>query len=349
MSLSFAKRAGVIVLSLACASGGASGQSDGRTAGLGQGGAPAPGELASLVFDGGDPEFAGERPVGSAVLRKVYFANPGPDPVRVRIVSKSCSCLGARFDREVVPPGERVELTIGAEVIPAAGELRYFVEFEAARQGEPAPEPERGVVFLRVFPDVSLVARPQGAGVGGIVGMPMRFLVSVRAMDGDPAPVRGLRPTFSLPGFAAALAPSAAIGPPHVAWAAVEGRPGAAGLHKGKIEWVPQDGPSVAEVPVRVFVAPRLRAFPGGAVFAGAERGTERVVTLHLVGVAGDERPARAEVTPRTAGFGAAISGNRLTITMSADADRPGRGHGFCRLMDARGDEILRVPVVWWE
>ena len=310
---------------------------------------PARGELESLVFVGGDPEQFGRRDIGSPILRKVHFENTRPVPVHVDVLQKSCSCLGAAFDRATIAPSQRCTLTLNATVSPSAGEQVHFATFRARwEDGEGAHE-ERGICYARFTPAISFVVRPEAAAVSGIRGSVIDCRVTLRSLERQAIAAALPTPEVDLDGWSVTPIPAPGSDLSMVSFRVV-GEMREIGMWDVSIRWKHPDAPPVAAIPLRVASFPAIRVFPGGAVFLlDPAAGEPSPVKLRLVSADGAPivhavrcSPARDWVRVRL------VDGGVVEIELVPSPDRPKTGTVRAELISSDAEVLMSVPIVWW-
>lgn len=309
----------------------------------------APGDLESLAFAGGDPEDYGQRPVGSPVLRRVNFRNMKPVHVRVEVLQKSCGCLAAGFDRDIVPAGERCALSMGATVSPSAGQQVHFVLFRTKWEENGESREERGICYLRFFPDVSFIVRPERAGLAGPEKGRIEFEMSVLTMKDADVSLMLPTPDVNLPGWTASRVPGQPGSDPRVAMFRVSGPVGTSAIQDGMVTWQAQDSLPAASMPFRIFAQPEYRVFPGGALFRNPPRDRGVIASVRVFSPPGASGVAKARVFPEFEWLAVRmLSENTVEVRLAPSDSRPLQGATRGELLNAVGEPLVSFPIVWW-
>ncbi len=228
----------------------------------------APGQLRWLRYDGGDAEDRGTAHVGETVTRVLRFSNTSAQRLRLRVISTSCGCVGAKFDKEELAPGGTTILTVAANVSPSTGKQSQAVRFEV----DDGTTKQRGVCAIRYEADIGYEVLTRRIRRTFVVGEPSTINVWFRWMDaGDVEQQEFSDIEMTVPGFR--LKGAYSPGEPSGALAlAFEGTPKEPGTLTGSFgaKLSPSAEPTGA-VPIAARVLPAWRAEPPGFVLSGAE------------------------------------------------------------------------------
>lgn len=134
----------------------------------------------------------GDLAQGAQVVRTVPIRNRTDSPLVIEGVSRSCSCLGADVDRQIIAPGDAANLTVTLLAPDRLGGFQHQVLLAFAG-GEPSITVRfLGTVGAWIQEDISVVAFGEACG-----GEPVRATVRLRASE--PWPEDQQQFEFTLP------------------------------------------------------------------------------------------------------------------------------------------------------
>lgn len=307
------------------------------------------GDLDCLAVVTAEREDFGVAAPGQELVRHVTFQNITDQEVRLDIVSTTCGCLQAEFDRKAIAPGERATLMLGTAAAPGPGEQAQFVRFSAEWIDRDTPRSEQGICGLRYACATPYVIRPEVLGISGLVGSDASAEVYIHRMEDPSDPPRLSSPRCSLSGWTLERADRPEL-PPGVAAYRLRGVIGSQTTLDAFIELDDPEGPEgFLRIPVRVRGdwayrpeggAPRIALSPGGQQrFVSVTRLIPRVKDLPA--------PATVILSAPVAGLTARLDGANLVIEVDTQVSSL-LGSVRARISAADGRDLVDLPIVWY-
>jgi hypothetical protein len=316
---------------------------------FGQG--PAGREVMTLVeVTSRDPEDKGAVPVGEQLTRSVVVKNVSHFPVRLSVGAKSCSCLKAQAEPEVIKPGESSTLAFAVSVAGSPEPQRYTTVFKAqADIGNGVRMTQDVIAGLKYVAQFEYMISPKRLNLVVVQGSPFDASVFLQApATSEIHPERGSTPWE---GVALTSEQKPLLEGDNQVWRLhLTGTFAEVGLKQGTARFSVRGAADDAAVPITVRVLPRWRSVPAGVAVDAADAPEPISRTLRLVASLPGSvpPPVRARVTPLDPGISAELvdqGSPAVRVTVNTTRCRTG-GDCTVELIDERGSVVGTLPIV---
>lgn len=301
------------------------------------------------------PEDCGRVPTGVEVSRTVSVKNTRPEPVSIRLLSKTCGCVAARIEPAEIPPGESAEITLSTRSAPLGGDQAHSAWFGVGREIKPGEWAQLCTltVSFRYTPDVEFMVFPPNRVLAhAVVAQAKDIVVYVNADRIQARPPHGL--LSSTP----EIEPVGVVNVPenkNVVKLLFRARPTSVGVLQGTIsfETGSERFPKVA-LPITVVVRPALLVDPPGLILdgdkvaAGARfectvRAREGLAGSVLSSVQAVAESGRVDARIERSTDGGTV---HLVVGVEPAAIRES-GSERVWLQDDKGNKLAEVPIAW--
>lgn len=298
-----------------------------------------------LTVVSGTPADLGVLAENTDVERRVTFRNLSSKPVLASIAAKSCGCVSASIEPEIVEPGETCVLSCSTRVLPAVEPQFQQVVASFDLAGEPAPSE----VTMSMSWSTSLgtsKALPASIRRRVVTGSHIDVDLYLRTTQGPPA-------FGAIEDVSTTIVEAESLEVRQVsrqtAVVPIRLRPAQSGAAHGAVEvrWKHREEPTVVAVQVDPIDA--VSASPPGMVLPLGK--ITRVIRLDLAGRGSQSgTPVRAAlrlISPGPAPRIEEIKVDRTSLEVRGIDCPSTPGSGRIEVFDAGGSLIASVPLAW--